>query len=55
MEYDYILFKENNELFVRKTDSESLFNSNWKEDMSIGEKGRLKINSNDELVFVPVS
>ena len=42
MEYDYILFKENNELFVRKTDSESLFNSNWKEDMSIGEKAGSK-------------
>ena len=55
MENDYILFMEDNELFVRKTDYESVSNSNWANDMSMGEKGRLKINSNDELVFVPVS
>lgn len=55
MENDYILFMKNNELFVRKTDSESILNGNWQEDMSIDEKGRLKINGNDELVFVHIS
>ncbi|MBR5682362.1 MAG: hypothetical protein IKW96_03640 [Ruminococcus sp.] len=54
MEYDYILFMENNELFVRKTDYESVSNSNWAENMSMGENGRLRIE-NDKLVFVPVS
>ena len=55
MEYDYVLFMENNELFVRKTDAESLLNTDMINDMSIGEKGRLKINGNDKLVFDPVS
>ena len=53
MENDYVLFMENNELFVRKIDTESSLSSNWEK--SRGEKGKLKINSNDELVFVPVS
>lgn len=55
MEYDYVLFMENNELFVRKTDAESLLNTDMINDMSMGEKGRLKINGNDKLVFDPVS
>ena len=50
---NYVLFMENNELFVRKIDTESSTSSNWEK--SKGEKGRLKINENDELVFAPVS
>lgn len=50
---DYILFMEDNELFVRKLDTESSISSFWEK--SRGEKGRLKINESDELVFVPVS
>ena len=52
MEYDYVLFMENGELFVRKNDYEKSISSFWED--HIGEKGKLRIENN-ELVFVPVS